>query len=81
MQPQLLRIKDLYEIIKLHNDNGGKLSGHTAALLADASAKLEFARDEIVKELLRNGETIGTITMALAVSPARVRELARSMSI
>lgn len=73
MDIQIRRIKDLVELLEQHRENGGHVD------LTLAVEDLERARDDAARKLLLNGETVGTVVMALAMSPARVRELARDM--
>lgn len=73
MDIQIRRIKDLVELLEQHRENGGDVE------LTCVIEELEKARDNAVRKLLLNGETVGTVVIALAVSPARVRELANGM--
>lgn len=73
MDIQIRRIKDLVELLEQHRENGGDVG------LTRVTEELEKARDNAARKLLLNGETVGTVVMALAMSPARVRELANDM--
>lgn len=73
MDIQIRRIKDLVELLEQHRENGGDVE------LTRVTEELEKARDNAARKLLLNGETVGTVVMALAMSPARVRELANDM--
>lgn len=73
MDIQIRRIKDLVELLEQHRENGGDVE------LTCVTEGLEKARDNAARKLLLNGETVGTVVMALAMSPARVRELANGM--
>lgn len=73
MDIQIRRIKDLVELLEQHRENGGDVG------LTRVTEELEKARDNAARKLLLNGETVGTVVMALAMSPARVRELANGM--
>ena len=73
MDIQIRRIKDLVELLEQHRENGGDVE------LTCVIEELEKARDNAARKLLLNGETVGTVVTALAMSPARVRELANGM--
>lgn len=73
MDIQIRRIKDLVELLEKHHSNGGDVE------LTRVTEELEKARDNAARKLLLNGETVGTVVMTLAMSPARVRELANDM--
>lgn len=73
MDIQIRRIKDLVELLEQHHSNGGDVE------FTCVTEELEKARDNAARKLLLNGETVGTVVMALAMSPARVRELANGM--
>jgi len=73
MDIQIRRIKDLIELLEQHHENGGVVG------LTLVVEELEKARDKAARRLLLNGETVGTVVMSLAMSPARVRELAKDM--
>lgn len=73
MDIQIRRIKDLVELLEQHRENGGE------AELTLVVEELEKSRDKAARRLLLNGETVGTVVMSLAMSPARVRELAKDM--
>ena len=73
MDIQIRRIKDLVELLEQHRSNGGDVE------LTRVTEELEKARDNVARKLLLNGETVGTVVIALAMTPARVRELANDM--
>lgn len=73
MDIQIRRIKDLVELLEQHRENGGDVE------LTRVTEELEKARDNAARKLLLNGETVGTVVIALAMTPARVRELANGM--
>ncbi|MNP89138.1 hypothetical protein D3C85_15390 [compost metagenome] len=80
MDITLRRIKDLVAILEQHYDNGGKPDAGCSQINLMAAAKqLEQARDDAAIALLRNGETVGTVVTALAMSPGKVRYLAESL--
>jgi hypothetical protein len=80
MDITLRRIKDLVTILEQHYENGGNPdAGCSQGNLMGAVKQLEQAREDAAISLLRNGETVGTVAIALAMTPGKVRYLAESI--